>query len=177
MTMIGLISTLPVGHTLLSGFAMDLHDKGINYEIIETRSMNIKGCIGCNACWLMTPGRCVIKDDYEKLLKLYLSYDAVIFFTDTKFGNITYRLKHIIDRILPLATMHLHFVDGQMRHLARYEKELRMGILYEGSLEGNDLNPWMKRVMLNIHGTSLGVYPTKDKEVLLHELTHDQRFT
>ena len=35
--------------------------------------MNIKGCIGCNNCWLVTPGVCTIKDAYEELLMKFLS--------------------------------------------------------------------------------------------------------
>ena len=30
--------------------------KGINAEIIETDTMHISHCIGCNHCWLKTPG-------------------------------------------------------------------------------------------------------------------------
>ena len=38
--------------------------KNINdVEIIYAEDMNIKGCIGCNRCWLVTPGVCTIKDD------------------------------------------------------------------------------------------------------------------
>ena len=40
-------------------------------EVVYTREMKISHCIGCNYCWLKTPGVCVIKDDYEIILKKF----------------------------------------------------------------------------------------------------------
>lgn len=141
-------------------------------EIIYTEDMNIKGCIGCNSCWLITPGKCIVKDDYEKLLIKYVQADKVIFITESKLGFISYKLKNIIDRILPLLTMNLKFKNGQMRHYLRYNKKYKMGLLYKG--EGNQefLDKWFKRVMLNIDGISLGVYNINNKEEIQNALTN-----
>jgi multimeric flavodoxin WrbA len=38
-------------------------------EIIDTSDMKIAHCMGCNQCWLKTPGICAIKDDYEEIKK------------------------------------------------------------------------------------------------------------
>ena len=38
-------------------------------EVVYTKDMKISHCIGCNYCWLKTPGICTIKDDYEIILK------------------------------------------------------------------------------------------------------------
>lgn len=45
--------------------------------IIDTTGMNILHCLGCNYCWLKTPGQCVIKDDYEAILKRMSKADQV----------------------------------------------------------------------------------------------------
>ena len=87
--------------------------------------MKISPCIGCNACWLKTPGVCSVKDDYEQILIAYLQHDATVIITDTSLGFIRYRAKNIVDRMLPLATMYTCIVDGQMRHVPRYEKNGR----------------------------------------------------
>ena len=49
-----------------------------DYKVIHTENMKISPCIGCNVCWLKTPGICAIKDDYEEILKAYLQYDTVL---------------------------------------------------------------------------------------------------
>lgn len=139
-------------------------------EVIYAEDMNIKGCIGCNHCWLVTPGICTIKDDYEKLLIKFLQAKQVVFITDTKLGFVSYKLKNIIDRLLPLATMNLRFKNGQMRHCLRYKKHYKMGLIYKGDGNQEFLEKWFERVMINFEGTSLGAYNMKDEEVIVNEL-------
>lgn len=141
-----------------------------NVEIIYVEDMNIKGCIGCNCCWLVTPGVCTIKDDYEKLLIKFLQSKQVVFITDLKLGFVSYRLKNIIDRLLPLATMNLRFKNGQMRHYPRYKKHYKMGLIYKGNGNQEFLEKWFERVMINFDGTSLGAYNIEDEEAILNEL-------
>ena len=63
--------------------------------------------------------------------------------------------------------MYIHIVDGQCRHVPRYDKKLRFGLLYSGSADRAYLNYRMDRVMLNFGGESLGAYSIPDaKEVL-----------
>ena len=129
------------------------------HRLISTASMNIKPCIGCNACWLKTPGVCAVKDDYEEILKAYLQYDAVIYLCGTALGFVDHKMKNVVDRILPLATMYTCFADGQMRHVPRYNKKFRFGLLYQGDAEIAYMNWWLERVAVNMHGDSLGAYP------------------
>ena len=119
------------------------------------------------ACWLKTPGVCAIRDGYEELLKAYLECDAAVFISGTALDFVDHRMKNIIDRLLPLATMYIHIVDGQCRHVPRYEKKLRFGLLYKGTADEAYLKEWMDRVMLNLSGSNLGVFPiTQAEEVL-----------
>ena len=141
-----------------------------NVEIIYTEDMNINGCIGCNRCWLVTPGVCTIKDDYEKLLIKFLQSEQVIFITDLKLGFVSYKLKNIIDRLLPLATMNLRIKNGQTRHYPRYKKHYKMGLIYKGNGNPEFLEKWFERVMINLDGTSLGTYNIENEEEILNEL-------
>ena len=126
--------------------------------IIDTTGMNISHCLGCNYCWLKTPGQCVIKDDYEAFLKRMSKADQVWLLSDTKFGFVTYKTKNIVDRVMPLVTMNLHFIGKQMRHVLRYKKNPNWGVIY--SVEGDPeyLNRWCERVAINFDGKSLGAY-------------------
>ncbi len=139
-------------------------------EVIYTEDMNIKGCIGCNRCWLVTSGVCTIKDDYEKLLIKFLQSKQVIFITDLKLGFVSYQLKNIFDRILPLATMNLRFKNGQMRHYPRYKKHYKMGLIYKGNGNQEFLEKWFERVMINLDGTSTGAYNIENEEEIINAL-------
>ena len=162
-----IVNTLPEGNKAALDAIRTLRDRTDRCGVINTCEMELQHCVGCNACWLVTPGICSRKDGYEELLKAYLEYDATVFLSGTALNFVDHRMKNVIDRILPLATMYIHIVDGQCRHVPRYEKKLRLGLLYSGTADGAYLNRWMERVALNLGGESLGSYPIAEaKEVL-----------
>ena len=135
-----------------------------DHRVIHIYEMALRPCVGCNACWLKTPGVCAIRDGYEELLKAYLESDAAVFLSGTALDFVDHRMKNVIDRLLPLATMYIHIVDGQCRHVPRYEKKLRFGLLYKGTADEAYLREWMDRVMLNLGGSSVGVFPITQAE-------------
>lgn len=128
-------------------------------QVLQTDGLRLSPCTGCNACWLKTPGLCLIGDDYPELLKGYLNYDATVFLAGTALGFVDYKMKNLVDRMLPLATMYTHFVDGEMRHVPRYDRRYRFGLLYRGEADGAYLNRWLARATLNMNGDSLGAFP------------------
>lgn len=163
-----IINTLKEKSPILQDALKHLTTKTDDYLIIDTTQMNINSCIGCNACWLITPGICSLKDDYEQILKAILQYDTTIFISDTALGFVSYRTKNIIDRMLPLATMYTHVENGQMRHIPRYEKKFQFGLLYSGICDVEYIDQWLERVALNFKGRSMGVYSIEQyKEVIL----------
>ena len=162
-----IVNTLPEDSPAAQSAIQALQDKGLQVQVLHAYEKNLRPCVGCNACWLVTPGICAIKDGYEELLKAYLEYDAVLFLAGTALNFVDHRMKNLVDRMLPLATMYIHIADGQCRHVPRYEKKLSFCLLYAGSADKAYLNYWMERVMLNFGGESLGAYPISDaKEVL-----------
>ena len=60
-------------------------------EIVNTSDMKIAHCMGCNQCWLKTPGVCTIKDDYESILKKLVKADNLWLVSNTQFGFWTTR--------------------------------------------------------------------------------------
>ena len=131
---------------------------GSEPEVIEAYGLNISHCIGCNHCWLKTPGECSIKDDYEEILKKIIHADQLWVISDTALGFLDHKGKNIFDRILPIATMYLKFVKGQMRHVPRYRQRTDIGIIYRGECDREFLERWSKRAALNFDSRSLGVF-------------------
>lgn len=128
------------------------------YERIDTTDLNISHCIGCNCCWLKTPGICVIKDDYEQILVKMIEAEQIWLIADTKYGFVSYQAKNIIDRIMPMVTMYLKMKKGQMRHVMRYRHTADFGVVYYGEADANYLKHWSERVALNLGSNSLGAY-------------------
>lgn len=134
------------------------------FELIDTTGMNISHCVGCNCCWLKTPGVCAIQDDYEPILRKMNRADQVWLISDTRFGFISWQTKNIVDRIMPLVTMYLKVKDGQMRHVMRYDHQPDIGIIYTGDGDQAYLERWCQRTALNLGSRSLGVFSERDKK-------------
>ena len=124
-------------------------------EVVDTSDMKIVHCMGCNQCWLKTPGICVIKDDYEKIIKKLVETENLWIVSDTRFGFLDYKGKRVIDRIMPMLNMTVCFRDGWMRHKLRYHA-LNIGLLYKGAADQAMMEDWCKRTAANIGGQSLG---------------------
>ena len=168
-----IISTLSEENKEAQQAISDLSDIVPAAEIIYAEKLNIHGCIGCNDCWLKTPGVCSIKDDYEQVFIKLLQSDRVIFLAEAKMGFVSYKMKNLLDRILPIATMHLKFDQGQMRHYNRYKKYVDMGLLFCGDGDREYLSAWMERVTLNFGSKCLGVYEIKHRKELFDALSCD----
>ena len=138
-----------------------LANNDFDIEIIDAANMKIAHCMGCNQCWLKTPGVCAIKDDYETIVKKLVSADNVWLVSDTKFGFIDYRGKRILDRIMPMLNMYIIFRDGWMRHQLRYHP-LNVGLIYKGDGDRQMLEEWCDRTAANLGGRSLGVLAIDD---------------
>lgn len=136
--------------------------RSIDIDIVEASGLKISHCIGCNFCWLKTPGECSIKDDYEIILKKIIHADQMWVISSTALGFLDHNGKNIYDRILPIATMFLKFKGDQMRHVIRYDNRTDLGIIYKGDADREYLERWNKRAALNFESRSLGVFNTEE---------------
>ena len=160
-----------------------LKDKEV--EIIETSDMKIAHCMGCNQCWLKTPGICAIKDDYEEIIKKLVETENLWIASDTKFGFLDYKGKRVMDRIVPMLNMTIGFRDGWMRHELRYHA-LNIGLLYQGAADQTMMEDWCRRTAVNIGGQSLGAIelastptslPKRGENIVLQEKTPTAKVT
>jgi len=135
-----------------------------SYEYINTAGLTISHCHGCNYCWLKTPGECMIRDDFNPLLKKMSEASQIWLISDTSFGFVSHQTKNIIDRYMPLMTMYLHFSKKQMRHVPRYANHPDFGIIWFGDGNKAYLTQWCERVAVNFAGRSLGAFSGESYE-------------
>lgn len=62
----------------------------------DTAHMNIRGCLGCNAC--RTNKDCVCNDEFHLVIKEVLASDMIVFVTPIYYYGMTAQLKAVIDR-------------------------------------------------------------------------------
>jgi len=95
------------------------------------RDMDLKYCRGCWGCWVKTPGECVVKDDTREIRRQYIHSDLVLFASPVIMGFTSALLKRVHERFLPLLHPYFELVDGEVHHLARYDKYPLMALLLE----------------------------------------------
>jgi multimeric flavodoxin WrbA len=168
-----IINTLLENNIESRGAISDLSRSIAISDVIYTEGMKIHGCIGCNGCWMKTPGVCRIKDDYEQILIKILQSDRIIFITEAKFGFVSWKMKNLIDRLLPIGVIYSEFKNGRTRHCARYKKCADMGLLFTGDGDAVYLSAWMKQISLNLCAKSFGVFEISDGKELCDAFSHD----
>ena len=146
-----------------------LPKSGGEMEIVDTSDRKIAHCMGCNQCWLKTPGLCAIKDDYEEIIRKLVEADHLWIVSDTRFGFLDYKGKRVMDRIMPMLNMTVGFRDGWMRHELRYHA-LNIGLLYKGTASQMMMEDWCKRTAANIGGRSLGAIALQSSSVISSEV-------
>ena len=156
-----------VGEEVLDQVNALMKDKEV--EVVDTSDMKIAHCMGCNQCWLKTPGICAIKDDYEKIIKKLVETENLWIVSDTRFGFLDYKGKRVMDRIMPMLNMTVGFRDGWMRHELRYHP-LNVGLLFKGTADQAMMEDWCKRTAANIGGRSLGAIALKSTSVISSEV-------
>jgi len=110
-------------HVIVSALLEGAAKAGASTENVLLVRKKISHCIGCFTCWTKTPGKCVLKDDMEDLLKKYMNSDIVIMASPLYVDHVTGIMKDFMDRSLPLVCPQFEMgCAGQTRHVSRYKK-------------------------------------------------------
>ncbi len=146
------------------------HFDNNDINVINTKTLNIKHCIGCFGCWTKTPGLCVQKDDMPIVLQTVMNSDLTVYVSDVKVGFVSAELKKINDKSIPLVHPYFEIVHEELHHKARYDRypELAL-VLIEKDQKINDLvfdviQNWFTRLSHNMKTTVRFV--TKDDSLL-----------
>jgi multimeric flavodoxin WrbA len=128
-----------VSNTVYDGYLKKLSDilSSDRNEIttFTLRDMDFKYCRGCWGCWVKTPGECVVRDDTREIRRQYIHSDLVLFASPVIMGFTSALLKRAHERLLPLIHPYFELVDGEVHHLARYDKYPLMALLLEKGKE------------------------------------------
>lgn len=86
---------------LVDAFIKGASEVGHKVEKISLNKMEVKGCIGCNACRYGKP--CIQKDDFNNLIPKIKSADLIVFASPLLFWTISSKLKAFIKRFYCIA--------------------------------------------------------------------------
>lgn len=99
--------------------SLDLSRESFSY--FKLNNYNILPCISCGSCNEDTPGICILKDDYEIIIRKLAECDLMIFLSPITFGTYSSSLKKIVDRFMTLSTAFYTVKGGILLHKMRYD--------------------------------------------------------
>jgi multimeric flavodoxin WrbA len=104
---------------ILKPFLEGMEEAGAEVEVLYTRKLNIKPCLGEFHCWLKTPGKCFQKDDMAEVLPKLAQADIWVLATPVYVDGVTGPMKKLLDRGIPLVEPFFELRDGHCRHPRR----------------------------------------------------------
>ena len=103
-------------------------------------------CIGCFACWLKTPGRCMIKDEYQGMGEKISKVDELLIISKATFGSYSSVVKNVLDRSISYVSPYFVIRNGEMHHKERYHKNLKVSAVFYG----DDMTEAEKETSVNL---------------------------
>ncbi len=76
----------------------ELEKEGLDTELIQLGSSNIRGCRACFKCFETKDNKCIQKDDLNDLIARMLPAEGIIIGSPTYFANVSTEVKALIDR-------------------------------------------------------------------------------
>ena len=64
---------------MIEAFREGAEEAGHEVEVLHVGKMKINGCLACEYCHTKGEGKCIQKDDLEKIMPAYLESDMVVF--------------------------------------------------------------------------------------------------
>lgn len=116
------------GEATLAALEAKLAERDYDVETVDCTRARVIPCTGCGSCGLRTPGRCVVRDDMQQILRQIVASDVVVLATPVRFGSYCAQLKKVIDRFQPLMVPIYVVRDGEMHFRGRYDLPVLVGL-------------------------------------------------
>ena len=84
---------------MVDAFTEGAKAAGHEVEILHVGRMKIAGCLGCEYCHTKGEGKCIQKDDMEKVMPAYKDCDMIVFASPIYYFDVTAQLSAAIQRV------------------------------------------------------------------------------
>ncbi len=145
----------------------------VNIFLAEKR---IEHCRGCFACWLKTPGQCVIEDDMAGVLAEAADADVLVLASPLYFDAISGMLKVFMDRMIVKGNPYMEKEAGkETRHVGTLgDKTPQLVMLSNCGFPERShfqaMSHWVQRAALNMKTELLGEIYVSQGGMLAMEL-------
>jgi hypothetical protein len=164
--------------TYLNNLEQKLVQNAQPAETLNLAEMNIHYCTGCWSCWVKTPGRCLFRDDMEKVYAKIIAADLLLLASPLVLGFVHSSLKKTMDRMIPLILPYIGIYQGECHHYLRYPKIPDLAVLVTKEPDTDDIDleivaHTFQRLSLNFRNRLIFSRTTDTPwEVVFDEINH-----
>ena len=142
---------------------------------IITDNGAIKHCIGCFGCWVKTPGKCVLNDQYSEMGALMGCCTELTIISECVYGGFSPFVKNVLDRSISYISPHFATRNGEMHHKRRYDNVINITVhMYGGDITASERETAINLIAANAlnFGATIGdinfyATATEAKEALI----------
>ena len=84
---------------MVDAFCEGAKEAGHEVEVLHVGKMKIGGCKGCEYCHTKGEGKCIQKDDMEKVMAAYLDADMIVYASPVYYFDVTAQLSAAMQRV------------------------------------------------------------------------------
>lgn len=84
---------------MVDAFCEGAKEAGHEVEVLHVGKMKIGGCMGCEYCHTKGEGKCIQKDDMEKVMAAYLDADMIVYASPVYYFDVTAQLSAAMQRV------------------------------------------------------------------------------
>ncbi|MBQ6264034.1 MAG: flavodoxin family protein [Clostridia bacterium] len=85
--------------TMVEAFCKGAEEAGHETQVLQVGKMKIGGCMGCEYCHTKGEGKCIQKDDMEKVMPAYLEADMIVYASPVYYFDMTAQLSAAMQRV------------------------------------------------------------------------------
>lgn len=91
-----------------------LNKKSILSEFISVADLNVNPCYSCGGCTDKTYGKCIDRDDADRILPKLIHSEVMVIITPVKWGNYSFKTKRIFDKCAVIGDRHYYQKNGEL---------------------------------------------------------------
>lgn len=84
---------------MVDAFCEGAKEAGHEVEVLHVGKMKIGGCMGCEYCHTKGEGKCIQKDDMDKVMAVYLDADMIVYASPVYYFDVTAQLSAAMQRV------------------------------------------------------------------------------
>lgn len=91
-----------------------LKDSGFEARFFDLQGMRIEPCYGCGGCTYQTFGKCIVRDDADKVIPTMLRSKVYLFVCPVQFGGMSFTMKRMVDKFALVGDRYYYMNKGQI---------------------------------------------------------------